>query len=331
MTQASSLCPGKTLPNNMSNRTLASLQMGRGIAALMVVFVHLPVAPLYKVWPSGVDFFFVLSGFIIYYVHHSDFGKPTKIGPYLYRRFIRIYPIYWLVIGSYMLMHYLAGHHLKDFYQANTWGIVQTIALFHHHPLVVLTSWTLAYEVFFYLSISFRFIFKHPGIFYIFFLLPILSLFKLYPLAVAGVYYSSFLLEALLGIITFEFYRKKNLRIEVMYFVLFLGIIFTGVLPYILETDRFITRGLPAGLVLFALVGWEKHKKIRIPAVFMHLGNASYLLYLSHPIVLSTLHPLFLFIGSAALVKGLLAMIAILVAIAGHYLVEKPLLSFLRQ
>ena len=63
-----------------SNKSqLASLQVGRGLAAMSVVFAHAAlgtrdfVAPLPQIAQSvfsfgwlGVDFFFVLSGFIIY-------------------------------------------------------------------------------------------------------------------------------------------------------------------------------------------------------------------------------------------------------------------------
>jgi len=46
---------------------------------------------------AGVDFFFVLSGFIIFFVHGKDIGKPSRLPHYVWRRFIRIYPVYWAV------------------------------------------------------------------------------------------------------------------------------------------------------------------------------------------------------------------------------------------
>ena len=44
-------------------------------------------AHLFAFGNAGVDFFFVLSGFIIYYVHHSDINQPNRVGRYLFRRF----------------------------------------------------------------------------------------------------------------------------------------------------------------------------------------------------------------------------------------------------
>lgn len=317
----------------MPKQTLESLQMGRGLAALMVVFVHYNVAPLGRVWESGVDFFFVLSGFIIFYVHHEDFGNHKKLWHYFYRRLVRIYPIYWLIIGSYLGTHYLLGNNLKDFYHANTSGIIKTIILAGNHPLVILTSWTLAYEVFFYLLIALRFIFRQRSIFYFFFLVPILGFLNIKFLPVSGFYYSSFFLEALLGIATFSFFQRKSISLKLIYFLIFSGVILLGILPYLNAGERFIIRGIPSFIIIFALVGWEKNQKIKIPAFFMHLGNASYMLYLSHTILLSTLSsfiPKLDFIP-VLLLRLFIVILTILCAVLAHYYVEKPILKFLRK
>ena len=64
---------------------LVGIQAARGAAALLVVFYHAgrmlsldqyvgndPLRGLFRFGHAGVDFFFVLSGFIIYFVHHKD-------------------------------------------------------------------------------------------------------------------------------------------------------------------------------------------------------------------------------------------------------------------
>src|ERR1700737_2029314 len=75
---------------------LLGLQVLRGVAAVLVVLHHVAAtlalpkymglvvaggifAPLGR---AGVDLFFVLSGFIIYYVHHGDIGRPRRLGRY---------------------------------------------------------------------------------------------------------------------------------------------------------------------------------------------------------------------------------------------------------
>ena len=73
---------------------LTSLQGGRAIAALMVVFYHLNIFilpkrlyaetgealhPVANMGYSGVEFFFALSGFLMLYIHRRDFGAPQKL------------------------------------------------------------------------------------------------------------------------------------------------------------------------------------------------------------------------------------------------------------
>lgn len=309
----------------MERQTLESLQAGRGIAAIMVFFVHFAVLPWGFVWNSGVDFFFVLSGFIMYYAHHTHFGNWAHLGRYLYRRFIRIYPLYWLIIGGYLGLHYVLGNRLQDFYQANTWGILQTVLLLPQHPLVVLTSWTLAYEVLFYLGLSIQFFGKYRWGFYLLFLLPMAGFLGWYP----PTFYSHiFFLEALMGIGIFYFYQHQCLPLRVAQALFVVGLILLVLLPYLQVGSRFVIRGLPAGLIVWALVGWEKARKIRLPFVLIALGNASYFLYLSHPVVISVLSG---FMPRSFWYTCVVPLAVIGFAVLGHYVIEKPLLNFLRN
>lgn len=80
-----------------------SIHYLRGLAALMVVFYHLK-ATLNNVYAQkdlgdilfnsgafGVDLFFIISGFIIFYsTEKKESSMPLK---YMLRRFFRIYPL----------------------------------------------------------------------------------------------------------------------------------------------------------------------------------------------------------------------------------------------
>ena len=54
---------------------------------------------------------FVLSGFIVLHAHAPDVGRPAALGRYLWRRFARVYPVYWLYLGVYLALLALAGHY----------------------------------------------------------------------------------------------------------------------------------------------------------------------------------------------------------------------------
>ena len=87
------------------------------MAALLVACVHctlmlggpafggrLPLFGLFRFGHAGVDFFFVLSGFIIYYIHQGEIGQQRFLPAYLYKRFARIYPTYWIVLLFFSLV-----------------------------------------------------------------------------------------------------------------------------------------------------------------------------------------------------------------------------------
>src|SRR4028118_2377207 len=90
------------------HKKLNLLQVYRGIAAVLVVMFHLTDMSaqrlnqvtffnLFEAGWSGVDYFFVLSGFIMVYVHRSAIGKKDQLKSFLVKRAVRIYPIYWIV------------------------------------------------------------------------------------------------------------------------------------------------------------------------------------------------------------------------------------------
>lgn len=129
----------------------AGIELLRGLAALMVVLAHYHgIAELdswlLKFMYTGVDLFFVISGFV--FAPYLA-GKPLRWDAFLIRRAFRIFPLYlvalslyaalrWRTDGSfdYVLVHALLLH---------TWES-REIA-FHFNP----AFWSLPVEVEFYL------------------------------------------------------------------------------------------------------------------------------------------------------------------------------------
>ena len=101
------------------NDKLISLQYLRGLAATLVVFHHALATDLTiahgawgKVGSWGVDIFFVISGFIIW---RSAQGRPFSARGFLFRRVVRIFPLWWLALSSWIVARLIAeGGHLHS-------------------------------------------------------------------------------------------------------------------------------------------------------------------------------------------------------------------------
>lgn len=122
----------------------------RGLAAWLVVWTHLAPAggmdwPLLRFAFTGVDLFFVLSGFVF---APYLWGKPLPVAAFGVRRFFRIYPAYLLALGVYVALKLQAGHAPLYLWEHLTFTQVQSreMAFYYNPPF-----WSLPAEVEFYL------------------------------------------------------------------------------------------------------------------------------------------------------------------------------------
>ena len=96
----------------------------RGLAAIAVALYHYDRALM----PHGylaVDFFFVLSGFVLLEAYRDRFAAGLGVGRFMAMRFLRLYPLYLLGsvimiarIGQIFLRHSLEALSLGDFLRA---------------------------------------------------------------------------------------------------------------------------------------------------------------------------------------------------------------------
>jgi len=146
---------------------LVYIQVLRLIAAVAVVAFHaLGVAPNgFKVAEStisfvlsyggrGVDLFFVISGFIIFYATHSAKLKPAE---FLRRRVERIVPLYFLATFAVTIlaMTVPATFNTPDWYTPrHILKSLAFIAFTDGEMPVVYVGWSLEYEMYFYLTVA---------------------------------------------------------------------------------------------------------------------------------------------------------------------------------
>ena len=155
--------------NTHNKNQLNLIQVYRGLAAILVLFHHGNIifnrdlskdflGNIFGFGWAGVDFFFVLSGFIIFYIHQSDIGKPREFKSFILKRIIRIYPLYWIILAVKVFASLTIGYKGNG-YNINPLELFKAIILFPQDRAILEekflgVSWTLSYEMFFYIVFS---------------------------------------------------------------------------------------------------------------------------------------------------------------------------------
>ncbi len=331
------------------------------MAVLLVMFLHLrdieriyrpdPVLPVWAdIGHSGVDLFFVISGFIMFLITHAYPATSATAGRFLQHRWARIYPTYWawflISLAVYVTapawLRFEPGkltHLLEGFFLIPTWT----------SPLVPV-SWTLKYEIYFYLVFT-AVIFLPQRL-----RMPALILWALYMLIGQQVCYAAptvlchktlfltmhpLVFEFLFGTVVAWLYLRVPLRRPLLMLLLGLGLQVGGLLWLVLGEVfldanawyRVFLFGLPAAVMLYGVVEMERARGAMTPRWLIAIGNASYSIYLSHFLVLLVL---FKALAAQRLVPTAIVTSAVFMAALGagllaHRWIEQPLLALTRR
>jgi peptidoglycan/LPS O-acetylase OafA/YrhL len=301
----------------MSRKRLNLIQVLRGLAAVLVVLAHTDLIFnqnlnqnfLFKVFTfggSGVDFFFVLSGFIMFYIHQYDINQPNKLGSFLFKRFTRIYPLYWVILISKISANIVFG---EENSLINLGEYVKAFLLLPQDRTILSenflgVSWTLSFEIFFYLLFGL--------------LIRLRPKFSLWMIA-------TWLIGVVLQFIGVFRFSEDNIWLQFIFssyhlefafgclvaYVLTKGKIYNG-MPFIcvgaflytlsavnyyygiFKLSSVITFGIPSALIVLGCVTVELRKNVDVPNVLLYIGNASYSIYLAHGFFINNLTKIFL-------------------------------------
>jgi exopolysaccharide production protein ExoZ len=338
-------------PGRERVKVFQSLQAGRGLAALMVIFYHCEgILSLSKYWhftrhyfrfgASGVDFFFVLSGIVIFHAHQRDVGKPGKLREYAWKRFRRIYPIYWVVLLA-MLPLYFAMPSFGNGYEREPSAILQSFLLMPLSRIetIVPVAWTLYHEVMFYVVFSYLLVSRRLGatVLTLWFSASILAmLFPPHNVLVATYFSPLHLLFGLGLVIPMALDRVKfsGLPLAIAGVAGFVGCCILQDLGRPGTPNLSLAFGGFSALTMMGLMLLENTTRLQFPRFLIFLGDASYSIYLVHYTALSASakivyrtwlhHPVPMAVPFAAM-----ALTALGFGIVVHLLVEKPLLRLL--
>jgi peptidoglycan/LPS O-acetylase OafA/YrhL len=338
-------------------QVFVSIQLLRAIAVLSVVYSHniTAGAKFPKAGDTGVDIFFIISGFVIAYV----VSKSTD--NFFVKRLIKIMPMYVLAVIATVLAAIIFPNAVysttisgSDFFRSILF--IPSVEN-NGHPSILPQGWTLYYEIFFYVAMSLCILFvknrkylTFSCIFIIAFVIAMMNLMCIED-SILNFYCGELSFEFISGIILYHLYcyfnqKTTNQKAKIV-ILSFLGIasygflIFSQIYDFSLSSYRSINWGIPAFIFVSSMLFLENNiKDIKIlRIVSMKIGNASYIMYLVHfhvqaffiRIVFSKIAA---FHGSfiIEIVKFLLtSAIIIAISIAMHKFIEKPIQNYFRK
>lgn len=341
-------------------KALLSLQVLRGLAALLVVFTHLSENLHYRMgqhpFPAavasgriGVDIFFVLSGFIMYWTSRDDFGVPGIWRPFLLRRALRIYPVYWVVTGLTLLAG-LVEPRICALPEIDAGRLVCSLLLLPQETdPVVGQAWTLVHEVRFYVTFAILLRFPWRWAARLLWLWAGLSLGVLLlshfargwlegSLPARGINYlchpSS--LQFILGIVAARFVcqarsspSSEAATLGLGLLLLPLSMVAAASWPLVTKYQFLILFTVPAFLVVLGAALTERRWRPQFPRLSVLLGEASYSTYLVHLLIIIPLvwRPAESLVRSGSMWPWALGVVLVTQAISVgfHLLIEGPL------
>jgi peptidoglycan/LPS O-acetylase OafA/YrhL len=301
---------------------------------------------------AGVEFFFVLSGFIITWAHFRDIGNRRALIHYVRRRIARIYPAYWLVFCVVFIAAY-ASTSLRATLPHDGVSLLKSLLLLPQDPAevggngapVIIVAWSLQYEICFYALFAIFIVSRNLGI-----LLCIGALLNIGACRFTECNFTrTFLADNLmllfgLGVTAAWFCRGKArmprpIAVAALAALAFfsLGAVEAAAGTQFLSIDRRLAYGVISAVLIVALVQSEMRGQLKLTRRWpLLLGDSSYSLYLIHYPLISLFCKCLTYIGFAGTVGAyvaypLILTICIAAAIVFHLAVEKPMTRFLAR
>ena len=260
-----------------------SIQVLRAVAACAVVFLHAypnPRAPIGNAGYGafGVDLFFVISGFIM-----AQVAQGRSAGQFLRDRVWRIYPLWWVAVVPWLFM--VPRGSVSAASSLTLWPIFAG----QYYVPVLKVGWTLSFELIFYTGMTLALASRAvvPLAIYAFLLVGGLTT----PSPLLHFVGSPMGLEFLMGLTIARLPRRAVFAwfIPVGLGLLLLTSPGVGDADATLRGDDVILRaiewGLPAAMIVWGALSIE-HQFQREPLhPFVFMGDASYSIYLFHPLV----------------------------------------------
>lgn len=339
-----------------------SLQAMRGAAALAVVLLHAMESSLifagsvdqsivnyFNYGLLGVDFFFVLSGFIIFSSHVNDLDDISSLKKYVVKRLVRIYPPYLPVSIAYILIIIFVPSISEN---GNDYGLVSSLLLIPTSKEPALgPAWTLVYEMMFYFIFIIWFIDRPKFKYFMLSWFVAILVFNAYveidydnkshefindSISIIKHFLSKLNIEFMVGILCAYFCGYKYLNYK--YLSIFIGLCLIVYFGITISSDHASIKhnsvffGIAFAFLIYGIVALEINNLIKVSKGMVLLGDASYAIYLIHYPVVSIVSRVvgrFFNVHSVAINISICVVFSVLIGIAYHKIFEKPVIRLI--
>ncbi|GAB3255341.1 acyltransferase [Larkinella harenae] len=312
------------------------LDIFRGLFASMVVFFHLsPFAdtpllnnPFVDNSDMFVDFFFVLSGFVITYSYPA-IGSGSELGTFIKKRLLRIYPLHLLMLLSFVIIENIKLqfsnyiHINQPFNESNNiFTFFTSLFLLNsirfptiHDVSWNIPSWSISAEVISYLIFGSLLVLLYKNRlqtikFLVFGFLPILALFIL--VSITGKYEINYsfdygFLRGIIGFFTgsvcfFVFNRSYSFfsKLKAVYFSLLEVVIMLALVTMIYNGTALKSVGFVYEFIFFVAIlifSFERgilSSLLKKSNFLTQIGTYSYSIYMTHTLLLSLFNVVFI-------------------------------------
>lgn len=296
----------------MNKSYLDQLDVFRALAALSVCAVHFSYNSFFHIYFKQalfVQFFFTLSGFVIYLNYHNQNFNISKIKEFMLRRFFRLYPLHLFFLLCFLLIEFLKYFlstnfgleaNNKPFQMNNISNFFLHLFFLQHyadHYSFNGPSWSISVEMFLYFTFSLIIFFNNKYFLIIPIMFVILFLIFLNDTYGAGYFHNAFfsgLYSFSLGCIFCNFYLKnknffKSIIFNTFYFI-FLTLFLAELFGYkiLFNFGYNYIYSIFFGLIIYLSCFLNKNfflYKIFFNKFFIFLGKISYSIYLGHLLI----------------------------------------------
>lgn len=337
----------------LNKETFYGVQFLRFFAAMLVVVTHatgsiaermldMGSGQYWRPGLSGVDIFFVISGFVMATSSSRIIGRDDAWKHFMIRRIVRVVPLYWIAttakIAAAIIFTKLALHSRLDIsYLLACYFFIPALNADGEVLPILTVGWTLSYEMFFYVIFALALRLKVLPIIFvacIFMVLSIVGIFRTAQWApIITTFANPLILEFLMGMGVAAVYRKVD-RINVLIPItmIIVGMIALLTMDSSAMKWRFLFWGIPATSIVAGFVLAEHYLGKRIPSLFVKFGDSSYSLYLFHPFVVPLIVVLLIKAGINMPVLALIACIlsSLLIGVLACKFIERPVIGYIQ-